>query len=56
MSFVFEVGKLVFDIEGFIDELKIYHLAKYIFQNLINIAFVCKTRTPDFDDTVGSGN
>ena len=29
MSFVFEVGKLVFDIEGFMDDLKIYDLAKY---------------------------
>ena len=40
MSFVFEVGKLVFDIEGFIDDLKIYDLAKYNYQNLIIIAFV----------------
>ena len=29
MSFVFEVGKLVFDLEGFIDDLEIYDLAKY---------------------------
>ena len=55
MSFVFEVGKLVFDIEGFIDDLKISGLAKYIIQHLIIIAFGYKTGLSYFNQNVFSG-
>ena len=48
MSFVFEVGQLVFDIEGFIDDLKIYDLAKYIISKIDHYCVCMKNWSANF--------
>ena len=52
MSFVFEVGKLVFDIEWFIDDLKIYDLAKYIISKFDHYCVGNKTGLSYFNQNV----
>ena len=52
MSFVLEVGQLVFDIEGFIDDLKIYDLAKYIISKFDHYCVGNKTGLSYFNQNV----